>query len=152
MQMPPHMMIGSDPTKIKGATLSKGLVRRVMGFARPYRMMLIGYFVIIVLEALIALVPVLLFKEIVDYLNHQGTDGRKVTVWACWIVVAAMATAGLSFFDRWWSSRIGEAPARTLDRYDRARFAAASRTFVFGAVWSCGLTRLRHVPPMPRSD
>lgn len=108
MQMPPHMMIGSDPTKIKGATLSKGLVRRVMGFARPYRMMLIGYFVIIVLEALIALVPVLLFKEIVDYLNHQGTDGRKVTVWACWIVVAAMATAGLSFFDRWWSSRIGE--------------------------------------------
>ena len=108
MQMPPHMMIGSDPTKIKGATLSKGLVRRVMGFARPYRMMLIGYFVIIVLEGLIALVPVLLFKEIVDYLNHQGTDGRKVTVWACWIVVAAMATAGLSFFDRWWSSRIGE--------------------------------------------
>jgi ATP-binding cassette subfamily B protein len=108
MQMPPHMMIGSDPTKIKGATLSQGLVRRVMGFARPYRMMLIGYFVIIVLEALIALVPVLLFKEIVDYLNHSGTDGRKVTVWAGWIVVAALATAGLSFFDRWWSSRIGE--------------------------------------------
>jgi ATP-binding cassette subfamily B protein len=102
------MMIGSDPTKIKGATLSQGLVRRVMGFARPYRMMLIGYFVIIVLEALIALVPVLLFKEIVDYLNHSGTDGRKVTVWAGWIVVAALATAGLSFFDRWWSSRIGE--------------------------------------------
>jgi len=104
--MPPHMMIGSDPTKIKGATLSQGLVRRVLGFARPYRVLLIGYLVIIVLEAVIALVPVLLFKQIIDIIPTG--DHHRVTVLSLWIVAAAVATAGLSFFDRWWSSRIGE--------------------------------------------
>src|SRR6478736_296466 len=104
--MHPYMMLGSDPEKIKGATLSKGLVRRVLEFARPYRMMLVGYFVIIVLEALIALVPVLLFKQIVDVIPTG--DGHRVTVLALGIVAAAVATAGLSFFERWWSSRIGE--------------------------------------------
>jgi ATP-binding cassette, subfamily B, bacterial len=106
MQMNPHMMIGSDPSKIKGATLSKGLVRRVLEFARPYRVMLIGYFVIIVLEALIALVPVLLFKQIIDII--PSGNRHRVTELALFIVAAAVAAAGLSFFDRWWSSRIGE--------------------------------------------
>jgi len=108
MQMPPHMMIGSDPAAIKGATLSPGLVRRVLQFARPYRAMLIGFLVIIVLEALIALIPVLLFKRIVDLLNAGSTDRQQINVLAAFIVAAAVATAALSFFDRWWSSRIGE--------------------------------------------
>ena len=100
------MMLGSDPSKIKGATLSEGLVRRVLRFARPYQLLLIGYFIIIVLEAVIALVPVLLFKQIID--SIPSGNRHKVTVLALWIVAAAVATAGLSFFDRWWSSRIGE--------------------------------------------
>jgi ATP-binding cassette subfamily B protein len=108
MQMSPHMMIGSDPSAIKGATLSPGLVRRVLQFARPYRAMLIGFLVIIVLEALIALIPVLLFKRIVDLLNAHSTDRHQINMLAAFIVAAAVATAALSFFDRWWSSRIGE--------------------------------------------
>src|SRR3954451_23349667 len=104
--MHPYMLLGSDPTKIKGATLSEGLVRRVLRFARPYKWLLIGYFVIIVLEALIALVPVLLFKQIID--GIPSGDRHRVTVLALGIVAAAIATAGLSFFDRWWSSKIGE--------------------------------------------
>jgi len=111
MHNSPHMLLASDPEKIKGATLSKGLVRRVLEFARPYRLLLIGYLLIIVLEALIALVPVLLFKQIVDLISvpdiPDGTSA-KVTKLALLIVGAAVATAGLSFVDRWWSSRIGE--------------------------------------------
>jgi len=100
------MMIGSDPASIKGATLSNGLVRRVLQFARPYRLMLIGFLIIIVLEALVALVPVLLFKQIIDAI--PSGDHQKVTRLAALIVLAAITTAALSFFDRWWSSRIGE--------------------------------------------
>lgn len=111
MHNSPHMLLASDASKIKGATLSKGLVRRVLEFARPYRMLLIGYLLIIVLEALIALVPVLLLKQIVDLISvpdiPDGTSA-EVTRLALFIVAAAVATAALSFFDRWWSSRIGE--------------------------------------------
>ncbi len=111
MHNSPHMLLSSDASKIKGATLSKGLVRRVLEFARPYRLLLIGYLLIIVLEALIALVPILLLKQIVDLISvpdiPDGTSA-EVTRLALFIVAAAVATAALSFFDRWWSSRIGE--------------------------------------------
>ncbi len=106
MRMPPHMAIGADPHAIKGAVVSKGIVRRVLTFARPYRLLLAGFLVTIVLEALIALVPVLLFKQIVDII--PSGDRHKVTLLAGLIMVAAVATAALSFFERWWSSKIGE--------------------------------------------
>jgi ATP-binding cassette subfamily B protein len=106
MHNSPHMLLASDPEKVKGASLSTNLLRRVLGFARPYRWMLAGFLLIIVLEALVALVPVLLFKEIIDVIP-SGDRGR-VTALALLIVAAAVATAALSFFDRWWSSRIGE--------------------------------------------
>ncbi|MGZ7013189.1 MAG: ABC transporter ATP-binding protein, partial [Acidimicrobiales bacterium] len=108
MHNSPHMLLASDPHKIKGATLSPGLVRRVLDFARPYRLLLIGYLLVIVAEALIALIPILLFKKIVDLLYAGSQDRAQITRLALIIVGAALATAGLSFFDRWWSSRIGE--------------------------------------------
>src|SRR4051794_32514830 len=108
MHNSPHKLLASDPEKIKGASLSEGLVRRVLDFARPYRLLLIGYLLVIVLEALIALVPILLFKQIVDLLTAGSQDRAQITRLALIIVAAALATAALSFFDRWWSSRIGE--------------------------------------------
>jgi ATP-binding cassette subfamily B protein len=51
---------------------------------------------------------VLLFKRIVDLLNAGSTDRQQINVLAAFIVAAAVATAALSFLDRWWSSRIGE--------------------------------------------
>ncbi|MGZ4758750.1 MAG: ABC transporter ATP-binding protein [Acidimicrobiales bacterium] len=83
-------------------------MRRVLDFARPYRLLLIGYLLVIVAEALIALIPILLFKKIVDLLYAGSQDRAQITRLALIIVGAALATAGLSFFDRWWSSRIGE--------------------------------------------
>jgi len=108
MRMPPHMALGSDPHAIKGAKVSKGIVRRVLTFARPYRLLLAGFLATIVLEALIALLPVLLFKQIVDLLQAGSTDRHQVTVLSLLVAAAALATAALSFFERWWSSKIGE--------------------------------------------
>ncbi len=107
MRMSPHMLLGSDPSKIDGVSLRKGVVRRSLEFAKPYRWMLVGYVVVIVLEALLALVPVLLVRRIIDVAIPQH-DRTAVTVLALISVAAAVATQALGWFDRWWSARIGE--------------------------------------------
>ena len=60
------------------------------------------------LEALIALVPVLLFKQIIDIIPQRRPPAQVTAPRRPDASVAAVATAGLSFFERWWSSRIGE--------------------------------------------
>ena len=100
-------MLGSDPEEMKGAGLQRGLVKRVWRFARPYRGMLSGFLLIIVLEAIIGLAPPLLIKQIIDEAIPNQDDGF-VTQLALFMVVIALADAALSLLERWWSSRIGE--------------------------------------------
>jgi ATP-binding cassette subfamily B protein len=106
-RMNAHWMLGSDPDAMKGAGLQRGLVKRVWRFARPYRGMLAGFLLIIVLEAIIGLAPPLLIKQIIDKAIPQQDDGY-VTQLALVMVAIAVADAALSLIERWWSSRIGE--------------------------------------------
>jgi ATP-binding cassette subfamily B protein len=100
-------MLGSDPDAVKGAAIGRATVKRVWQFARPYRRMLIGFLIIIVLEAVVGLAPPLLIKAIFDHGIAQHDEGL-VTLLALLMVVAALGDAVLSMFDRWWSARIGE--------------------------------------------
>jgi len=96
-----------DPEAVRGQKLSKGLVARVFSYARPYRVMLIGFLAVIVGEALLGLAPPLLFGAIIDNaLPHR--DSSLLTVLALAVVAAAAANAGLGLAERYWSSRIGE--------------------------------------------
>jgi ATP-binding cassette subfamily B protein len=105
--MTPHTMLGSDPDAVKGAAIRRATVKRVWQFARPYRRMLIGFLIIIVLEAVVGLAPPLLIKAIFDHGIAQHDEGL-VTLLALLMVAAALGDAVLSMFDRWWSARIGE--------------------------------------------
>jgi ATP-binding cassette subfamily B protein len=107
MRMPPHHALGADPAKIAGATVGKGVVRRVMGFARPYRWLIGGFLLTIVIEAVIGLIPPLLIRAIID--DALPADDRgAVSLFAGLMIAIAFVTALLSFVERWWSSRIGE--------------------------------------------
>ena len=101
------MALGADPSKIAGATVGKGVVRRVWGFARPYKWPLIGFLLVIVAEAVIGLVPALLIRRIIDE-ALPNDDRTMVSVAAALMVLVAFTEAGLSLAERWWSSRIGE--------------------------------------------
>jgi ATP-binding cassette, subfamily B, bacterial len=105
--MGPHMALGSDPSAIAGAQLDRAIVRRVWQFARAYRWMLFGFLATIVVEALIALVPPLLIRTIIDEALPNGDRGQ-VSLLAGIMIVVALVEAGLSMVERWWSSRIGE--------------------------------------------
>lgn len=105
--MGPHMMFGADPSKIEGVTVSKGVLGRVLRLARPFRPMLVGFVATIALEAVLDLAPPLLFRQIIDdAIPHK--DGGLLNVLAAAVVAAAVIGAGLSFVERFFSSKIGE--------------------------------------------
>jgi ATP-binding cassette subfamily B protein len=125
-------MLGADPSKVEGRQLEGAIIRRVWRFARPYRSMLIGFLATIGGAALVALVPPLLFRRIIDDAIPAGDLGMLNTM-ALLVVAAAFADAALSFAERWWSSRIGEGlifdlRVRLFDHVQRMPLAFFTRT------------------------
>ncbi|MFM7064752.1 MAG: ABC transporter ATP-binding protein, partial [Actinomycetes bacterium] len=107
MSMAMMRIMHQDPESVKGATLDRETVRRVGTFARPYRWQLTGFVVMIVIEALLALVPPLLFGRIID-VALPSQDRQQLFVMAAVIIGAAIGGGIASMFERWWSARIGE--------------------------------------------
>lgn len=99
--------MGADPEAIKGAKVGKDVVRRVLRLAKPYRGKLMGFIAVIIAAALVALVPPLLFRQIIDSAIPKG-DRSQLHLLAGLVVVAAVVDAALAFVERWYSSKIGE--------------------------------------------
>ena len=107
MRMGPHHLIPGDKSAIVGTKVSRTSMRRVLLFARPYSSSIIGFLLSIVVSAVIALSPPLLFRTIVDTAIPAG-DKRRIVILTIILVVVAMGDAILSIVQRWYSSRIGE--------------------------------------------
>src|ERR1700733_12246066 len=95
-----------DPS-ITHQKLKPGTVRRIIGYAKPYKLYLILFMIATVLDALITVVNPLLLREIID----RGILGHSDAI----VVGIAAAVAGVAIFDafrgfviRWYSARIGE--------------------------------------------
>ncbi len=100
-------MIHQDPSKAEGATLDRGLVRRVASWAAPYKAQLIGFLIAIVAASLLALVPPLVFKTIIDETLPNG-DSNQLAWLSLAVVGAAVVAMVASLLERLWSARIGE--------------------------------------------
>ena len=100
-------MMPRDASEIEGVSLGRGIVRRVWGFAQPYRNQVIAFLAAIVTAALLGLAPPLLFKQIIDE-AIADSDRRLLTILALLAVGAAVADSVLSLIERWLSSKIGE--------------------------------------------
>jgi ATP-binding cassette, subfamily B, bacterial len=92
---------------MKQHQLTPGIVRRIAGFARPYRGALAVFLVLIVIDAIVGAVNPLIYRAIID----NGILGRNVNL----VAVLAGAVAALAIFDailglcqRWISARVGE--------------------------------------------
>jgi ATP-binding cassette, subfamily B, bacterial len=95
-----------DPS-ITHQKLKPGTVRRIVGYARPYKLWLAFFLTVTVLDALITVVNPLLLREIID----KGILGRHLAI----VIGIAAAVAAVAIFDaflnfaiRWYSARIGE--------------------------------------------
>ncbi|MBA3605340.1 MAG: ABC transporter ATP-binding protein [Acidimicrobiia bacterium] len=96
-----------DATTVEGARLSSATLRRIWTFARPYRAMIALFLVVILTAALLAIVPPLVVRAILD---TAIPDGDRVLIWwlAAAAVGAALGDALLQIVQRWCSSRVGE--------------------------------------------
>ncbi len=87
--------------------LKPGTVRRILSYARPYRLHLILFLVIVSLDAVVTVAVPLMLRGLID----DGIIPRKTgVVLAIGSAVAALALldAVLSVAQRWYSARIGE--------------------------------------------
>ena len=95
-----------DPT-VTHQKLKKGTVRRIAGYARPYRGALAAFMIFTAMDALITVVNPLLLRDVID----KGILARNQGI----VIGIAAAVAGVALFDallgvtnRWFSARIGE--------------------------------------------
>jgi ATP-binding cassette subfamily B protein len=102
-----HAMMSSDPSKVAGARLNRRTARRVLSFAAAYRRAITIFVVVIVLESVLALVPIWVIQQIIDVVVPEG-DRSMLHLLAGLALGAALLIAALSFVERYFSSRIGE--------------------------------------------
>ncbi|CAM3259122.1 Multidrug export ATP-binding/permease protein SAV1866 [Stackebrandtia soli] len=87
--------------------LSKGMLRRIMRFARPYRRDIIVFLVTVVASATIAVATPVLAGDVINVITGGGPADA---VWriAGLIAVLAILDAGLQLANRWFSAKVGE--------------------------------------------
>ena len=117
---------------VKAAKLPKGTLRRILRFARPYRRLLSGFLVMIVVDALVGGANPLLFRAIIDR-GVLGHNAGLVIVLAGVVAGLAVLDAALTLAERWTSSVIGEGliydmRTRVFDHVGRMPLAFFSRT------------------------
>lgn len=96
-----------DTDVLRNKRLERAIIRRVLGLCRPYRRLLVWFFVSVVLAAITAAIPALLFRQLLDVAIPEKSQS-KVTVLALAAVVVALANAFLSLAQRYCSAKIGE--------------------------------------------
>jgi ATP-binding cassette subfamily B protein len=102
-----HMMWPRDAKSVEGVRLERESAARVWRFARPYRTQVLGFLTAVVLQAVLGLVPAILFGRIIDD-AIPNQDRRLLGIFAGAIVGAALLSGVVGLFERYWSSRIGE--------------------------------------------
>ena len=87
--------------------VSWALVRRVIAYASPYRTLVAGFLVLVVIDALLSVAQPLLLRRIVDDGISTG-DAQVVTVTAVLVALLALVAAASGLLGRNLSARIGE--------------------------------------------
>ena len=92
---------------VRSQKLSSGLVRRIAQFAAPYKKPLLGFLVLIVVDASVGAANPLIYRAIIDDGILPKQSGVVVEL-AILLAVLAVLDAALSLGERWISARIGE--------------------------------------------
>lgn len=92
---------------MKDAKLSRESAARVWRFASPYRVLVLGFLGAVIVQAVLGLIPPILFGRIIDQVI-PGKDRGLLTLFAVFIVGSALLSGVVGMAERFWSSQIGE--------------------------------------------
>ncbi|QIM23012.1 ABC transporter ATP-binding protein [Phycicoccus sp. HDW14] len=97
----------SRDSSVKERRLTPGTTRRVLGYARPYKVAIAWFLGLVVVESVLVVATPLLLKSIIDDGIYPKDSGVVVRLS---LLVAAIAVLGglLTLVERWFSARIGE--------------------------------------------
>lgn len=87
--------------------LSRDLLRRVAGYARPYVFRIALILVAIVSQSLIGLVPPLLFRDLIDH-ALPNKDLERLNWLALGMIAIPLVNGLIGVGERWLTSRVGE--------------------------------------------
>jgi ATP-binding cassette subfamily B protein len=92
---------------LRGRKLNRATLRRVLGYVRPYRALLIGFIVAVIIDSIVTVIPPLLLRSLIDNaIPHKNRE--LVALLAIVAIALAFADAALSLVQRYFSSRMGE--------------------------------------------
>ena len=134
-----------DRRELRGKRLERDVLKRVLGFARPYKWQLVGFFVTVVLAAIAGAIPPLLLRQLIDHGLPSRSSRHGSMAVVTWVAIAAtgLAIAGavLSLGQRWYSARIGEGLIYDLRRalFDHVQRMPMS-FFTRGTIFSRSIT------------
>ena len=120
-----------DP-EVAERKVSRRTVRRIVGFARPYRRWILIFLVLIAIDATIGAATPLVYREIID--GGIARERVDLVLWLSGLVgLLAIATAIVGLVQRWFSARIGEGlifdlRTRVFDHVQQLPVAFFSRT------------------------
>ncbi|TVR24272.1 MAG: ABC transporter ATP-binding protein [Anaerolineaceae bacterium] len=98
--------IHADPNS-KKPQVTWPLIRRVMGYARPYRRQIIGLLVLILLTTGLGLITPLIFRDLIDTTLPQG-DTTRLNWLALGLVAIPIMTGALRVVQRRLNAAVGE--------------------------------------------
>jgi ATP-binding cassette subfamily B protein len=98
-----------DSERVSQHQISRGITRRILSFARPYRSDIAVFLVTVVLDAGIGVATPVLAGHVVNAITGGGAGAAALVVrLALMIAGLAVIDAFLSLAQRWYSARIGE--------------------------------------------
>ena len=97
----------SRDSSVKERRLAPGTTRRVMAYARPYKVQIAWFLGIVVIESVLVVASPLLLKSLVDD-GIYPKDSAVVVRLSLIVALIAIVGAGLTLVERWFSARIGE--------------------------------------------
>ncbi len=87
--------------------IDRALLRRVWGYARPYRLPLVGVLVTVFVVSALGVVPAILIRFLID-VAIPNRDVGLLTWLGVGMVAVPLTSALVGVAQRWWSARVGE--------------------------------------------
>jgi ATP-binding cassette subfamily B protein len=87
--------------------IDRALLRRVLGYGKPYRGILLAVFITIFIISGLSLLPPLLIRDLLDEAIPNEDLGR-VTLLGLGMVAVPLINGGVGIIQRWGTARVGE--------------------------------------------